>query len=84
MPIRTKGDMVLYLARRATQSTEIHIPHASEGLGELRPPSLTGSQVTYIEATDWDQERVRDEEFQAAFIPGRSLVEGTEENLPSK
>lgn len=73
-----------YLARRATQSTEIHIPPASEGLGELRPPSLTGSQVTYIEAAEQDQEKVGAMEFQAAFIPGRSIVEGAEENLPPK
>lgn len=48
-----------YPARRATQSTEIHIPRASEGLVQLRPLSLTGSQVTYMEAAGQDQERVK-------------------------
>lgn len=71
-----------YLDRRVTQSTEIRIPPASEGLAELRPPSLTGSQMTFMEAVGQDRERVRAEKFQAAFIPGRALVEGGENLSP--
>lgn len=63
-----------YLASRATQSAEIHIPPASEGLAELGLPSGTGSWVIYAEAVGQDHELVRAEEFQSAFLrTGKAL-----------
>lgn len=63
-----------YLASRATQSAEIHIPPASEGLEKLGLPSGTGFWVIYVEAVGQDHEWVRAEELQSAFLrTGKAL-----------